>query len=64
MVSFKKQKNGSWKDITGKPKTGEKVTYNFGEIALGIEFQMKVYETKKVFYPVFPPPENWLAAAY
>jgi len=51
---FKKQKNGSWKDITGKPKTGEKVTYNFGEIALGIEFQMKVYETKKGILPGFP----------
>ncbi|WP_343642262.1 hypothetical protein [Chryseobacterium sp.] len=51
---FKKQKNGSWKDITGKPKTGEKVTYNFGEIALGIEFQMKVYETKKGLLPGLP----------
>ncbi|ROH95251.1 hypothetical protein EGI15_05160 [Chryseobacterium cucumeris] len=51
---FKKQKNGSWKDITGKPKTGEKVTYNFGEIALGIEFQMKVYETKKGILPGLP----------
>ncbi|SMO83080.1 Predicted chitinase [Chryseobacterium rhizoplanae] len=51
---FKKQKNGSWKDITGKPKTGEKVTYKFGEIALGIEFQMKVYETKKGILPGFP----------
>jgi len=51
---FKKQKNGSWKDITGKPKTGEKVTYNFGEIALGIEFQMKVYEIKKGILPELP----------
>ncbi|WP_433628381.1 glycoside hydrolase family 19 protein [Chryseobacterium cucumeris] len=51
---YKKQKNGSWKDITGKPKTGEKVTYNFGEIALGIEFQMKVYETKKGLLPGLP----------
>ena len=51
---FKKQKNGSWKDITGKPKTGEKVTYNFGEIALGIEFQMKVYEIKKGLLPGLP----------
>lgn len=48
---FKKQKNGSWKDITGNPKTGEKVTYKFGEIALGIEFQMKVYEIKKGILP-------------
>ncbi|MDH5034451.1 glycoside hydrolase family 19 protein [Chryseobacterium cucumeris] len=48
---FKKQKNGSWKDITGKPKTGEKVTYNFGEIALGVEFQMKVYQIKKGILP-------------
>ncbi|MDR6370508.1 putative chitinase [Chryseobacterium bernardetii] len=51
---FKKQKNGSWKDITGKPKTGEKVTYKFGEIALGIEFQMKVYEIKKGLLPGLP----------
>ncbi|MGX5686506.1 hypothetical protein ACWKWW_18295 [Chryseobacterium cucumeris] len=51
---FKKQKNGSWKDITGKPKTGEKVTYNFGEIALGVEFHMKVYEIKKGVLPGFP----------
>ena len=51
---YKKQKNGSWKDITGKPKTGQKVTYKFGEIALGIEFQMKVYETKKGILPGLP----------
>ncbi|QRA42204.1 hypothetical protein [Chryseobacterium cucumeris] len=51
---YKKQKNGSWKDITGKPKTGEKVTYNFGEIALGVEFQMKVYEIKKGILPGLP----------
>lgn len=51
---YKKQKNGTWKDITGKPKTGEKVTYKFGEIALGIEFQMKVYETKKGILPGLP----------
>ncbi|MBB6329279.1 muramidase (phage lysozyme)/biotin carboxyl carrier protein [Chryseobacterium sediminis] len=48
---FKKQKNGIWKDITGKPKKGEKVTYRFGEIGLGIEFQMKVYEIKKGILP-------------
>ncbi|PRB02572.1 hypothetical protein CQ046_11820, partial [Chryseobacterium sp. MYb7] len=51
---YKKQKNGAWKDITNQPKTGEKVTYNFGEIALGIEFQMKVYETKKGILPGLP----------
>ncbi|WP_426477638.1 M23 family metallopeptidase [Chryseobacterium sp. CBSDS_008] len=51
---YKKQKNGNWKDITGTPKTGEKVTYKFGEIALGIEFQMKVYETKKGILPGLP----------
>ncbi|EFK35659.1 Glycyl-glycine endopeptidase lytM precursor [Chryseobacterium gleum] len=51
---YKKQKNGTWKDITGKPKTGEKVTYRFGEIALGIEFQMKVYEIKKAILPGLP----------
>ncbi|MDW9381889.1 hypothetical protein [Chryseobacterium sp. JV558] len=48
---YKKQKNGIWKDITNKPKKGEKVTYRFGEIGLGIEFQMKVYETKKGILP-------------
>lgn len=51
---YKKQKNGTWKDITGKPKTGEKVTYRFGEIAVGIEFQMKVYEIKKGILPGLP----------
>ncbi|WP_330745554.1 peptidoglycan DD-metalloendopeptidase family protein [Chryseobacterium sp. CP-77] len=51
---FKKQKNGSWKDITGKPKTGKKVTYNFGEIALGVEFQIKAYEIKKGILPGLP----------
>jgi predicted chitinase len=48
---YKKQKNGSWKDITNQPKKGEKVTYRFGEIGLGIEFQMKVYEIKKGILP-------------
>ncbi|WP_426479908.1 N-acetylmuramoyl-L-alanine amidase [Chryseobacterium sp. CBSDS_008] len=51
---YKKQKSGNWKDITGTPKTGEKVTYKFGEIALGIEFQMKVYEIKKGILPGLP----------
>ncbi|SIR13432.1 peptidoglycan DD-metalloendopeptidase family protein [Chryseobacterium sp. RU33C] len=51
---YKRQKNRSWKDITGTPKTGEKVTYKFGEIALGIEFQMKVYEIKKGVLPGLP----------
>ncbi|WP_374464518.1 hypothetical protein [Chryseobacterium sp.] len=51
---YKKQKNGTWKDITGKPKSGEKVTYRFGEIAVGIEFQMKVYEIKKGILPGLP----------
>ncbi|WP_288435188.1 peptidoglycan DD-metalloendopeptidase family protein [uncultured Chryseobacterium sp.] len=58
---YKKQKNGSWKDITGKPKTGEKVTYKFGEIALGIEFQMKVYETKKGILPGLPATKELVA---
>lgn len=48
---YKKQKTGSWKDITGKPKSGKKVTYKFGEIALGIEFQIKVYEIKQGILP-------------
>ncbi|MCP1300740.1 peptidoglycan DD-metalloendopeptidase family protein [Chryseobacterium sp. S0630] len=51
---YKKQKTGLWKDITVKPKTGQKVTYKFGEIALGIEFQMEVYETKKGILPGLP----------
>lgn len=48
---YKKQKNGTWKDITGTPKTGEKVTYRFGEPGLGVEFEMKVYETKQGILP-------------
>lgn len=44
---FKKQKTGRWKDITNTPKKGNKVTYQFGEIAMGIEFEMKVYEIKE-----------------
>lgn len=51
---YKKQKNGTWKDITGSPKTGEKVTYRFGEPGLGIEFEMKVYETKQGILPGMP----------
>ncbi|WP_228422290.1 glycosyl hydrolase 108 family protein [Chryseobacterium aurantiacum] len=51
---YKKQKNGIWKDITGSPKTGEKVTYRFGEPGLGIEFEMKVYETKQGILPGMP----------
>ncbi|WP_333597219.1 peptidoglycan DD-metalloendopeptidase family protein [Chryseobacterium flavum] len=51
---YKKQKNGSWKDITGTPKKGKKVTYTFGEIALGIEFEMKVYEIKQGILPGMP----------
>jgi hypothetical protein len=41
---FKKQKNNTWKDITGTPKTGKRVPYTFGEIAVGVEFEIKVYE--------------------
>ncbi|SHK07420.1 glycoside hydrolase family 19 protein [Chryseobacterium polytrichastri] len=44
---FKKQKTGRWKDITNTPKKGNKATYQFGEIAMGIEFEMKVYEIKE-----------------
>lgn len=44
---FKKQKTGKWKEITNTPKKGNKVTYRFGEIALGIEFEIKVYEIKQ-----------------
>ncbi|MDR2238213.1 MAG: glycoside hydrolase family 19 protein [Chryseobacterium sp.] len=51
---YKKQKNGTWKDITGTPKTGVKVSYRFGEPALGIEFQMKVYENQQGILPGMP----------
>ena len=60
---YKKQKNGIWKDITSQPKKGEKVTYRFGEIGLGIEFQMKVYETKKGIFPGLPATKE-LAATF
>lgn len=40
----RKQKNNAWKDITGIPKTGKRISYTFGEIAIGIEFEIKVYE--------------------
>lgn len=60
---YKKQKNGIWKDITTQPKKGEKVTYRFGEIGLGIEFQMKVYETKKGIFPGLPATKE-LAATF
>ncbi|MGN7706440.1 M23 family metallopeptidase [Chryseobacterium sp. 22543] len=60
---YKKQKNGIWKDITSQPKKGEKVTYRFGEIGLGIEFQMKVYETKKGIFPGLPDTKE-LAATF
>jgi len=45
---FKKQKNNTWKDITGAPKTGKRVPYTFGEIAAGVEFEMKVYEIQSI----------------
>lgn len=48
---FKKQKNNTWKDITGTPKTGKRVPYTFGEIAVGIEFEMKVYEIPQSILP-------------
>ncbi|SHE76690.1 Predicted chitinase [Chryseobacterium vrystaatense] len=41
---FKKNKNKTWRDITETPKTGKRVSYKFGEIAVGIEFEIKVYE--------------------
>lgn len=51
---FKKQKNKTWKDITGTPKTGKKISYQFGEIAIGIEFEIKVYETQQGLLPGTP----------
>lgn len=49
---FKKQKNNTWKDITGAPKTGKRVPYTFGEIAAGVEFEMKVYEKQSILLGV------------
>jgi hypothetical protein len=43
---FKKQKNGSWRDVTGTPKIGKSVTYTFHEPVLGNEFELRVFETK------------------
>ncbi|RZJ51840.1 MAG: hypothetical protein EOO44_13680, partial [Flavobacterium sp.] len=43
---FKKQKNGSWRDITGTPKLGRSVTYTFHEPVLANEFELRVFETK------------------
>ena len=43
---FKKQKNGSWRDITDTPKLGRSVTYTFHEPVLGNEFELRVFETK------------------
>ncbi|MDQ0594784.1 hypothetical protein QFZ37_003153 [Chryseobacterium ginsenosidimutans] len=52
---YKKQKNGTWKDITQTPKNGIKVSYNFGEISIGVEFRMKVYEVKSGLLPNMTP---------
>ena len=48
---FKKQKNNTWKDITGTPKTGKRVPYTFGEIAAGVAFEIKVYEIPQSILP-------------
>jgi len=48
---YKKQKSGAWKNITHKPKIGRRVKYTFGEISLGIEFKMEVYEITKGILP-------------
>ena len=42
----KTQKNGSWRDVTDKPKIGKSVTYTFHEPVLGNEFELRVFETK------------------
>lgn len=48
---FKKNKNKTWRDITETPKTGKRVSYKFGEIAVGIEFEIKVYEIQPELLP-------------
>ncbi|KFF13071.1 hypothetical protein IW15_09910 [Chryseobacterium soli] len=48
---FKKQKNNTWKDITGTPKTGKRVPYTFGEIAAGVAFEIKVNEIPQNILP-------------
>jgi predicted chitinase len=48
---YKKGKNGTWKDVTQTPKKGIKVLYNFGEIGIGVEFRLKVYEVKLGLLP-------------
>ncbi|GAA5084098.1 hypothetical protein GCM10023210_03500 [Chryseobacterium ginsengisoli] len=43
---FKKQKNGSWRDVTTTPKVGRSVSYTFHEPVLGNEFELRVFEIK------------------
>lgn len=45
---WKKNKAGSWIDITRKPeKMGTKVSFKFGEKVIGIEFKLQVYKATK-----------------
>ncbi len=46
---FKKQKNGSWIDITknATPKSGNRVSYTFFEPVAGQLFEIRVFQTKK-----------------
>lgn len=45
---WKKNKSGSWINITKKPeKTGQKVSFKFGEKVIGIEFKLQVYKATK-----------------
>ncbi len=45
---WKKQKNGTWKDITQEPpKTGMRVPFTFGEKVTGTEFRLDVFKAQK-----------------
>lgn len=45
---WKKNKNGSWINITQKPeKMGQKVSFKFGEKVIGVEFKLEVYKATK-----------------
>ncbi|MCU7618769.1 peptidoglycan DD-metalloendopeptidase family protein [Chryseobacterium sp. PBS4-4] len=58
---FKKQKNGSWRDITDKPKMGRAVTYTFHEPVLGNEFELRVFETKSGSFVGTAPTKKQIA---
>ena len=47
---YKKQKSGSWRDITmNPPKTGQRVPFQFGESVAGTEFRLEAWrETRNL----------------